>query len=101
MWKLNKTSFINKAGIWKSQDAWNLNSQGSVVFVENTDKKIVLTRYVNDLSIYLSNINPEETNQMWKMVKISDDEYFKLIAINGYALTAKPPCDLKLDRGMP
>ena len=76
---MNDAILTNKAGIWKSDDEWNLKSLDPIVYVENTSKQRVL-QYSNyfDKHVILKSFDQNETNQRWKRKEASDDDYFKL-----------------------
>ena len=106
----------NKAGFWKSDDSWSINSQGHLVYIENTSKQKVVQyaaesdgrSYVHTIlrristSAILENFELNKSSQLWKKGQADDEGYFKLTSAIGLqnVLTAKSVYQLKVDIGM-
>ena len=76
LWKLNGTNLMNKFGIWKSNDEWNLltfnetdGNNKEIVHIENLAQNKFLQRTENmgfiGKQVFLENFIQSDTSQMW------------------------------------
>ena len=99
LWKLDGTTLTNKAGIWQSNDAWNLRNQDTIIYIENISKDKVFGLAYDGNDVVPQTSLQNKASQLWKKVKANDEDYFKL-AYGLQFLTAKSTHELKVDKGM-
>ena len=68
---------INKSSFWSSTEAWNLSSEGQLVYVKNS-KGDVLTIKENDATINEETLLQKNAKQVWEKGFIEDCGYFTL-----------------------
>ena len=58
------STLINKSGIWKSEDQWNLINEGTMIYIKNTsDNNKVLG--VKDGKVIPEVKDPNNASQLW------------------------------------
>jgi hypothetical protein len=69
----------NKAGVWKSDDDWNLIPKNDgLICIENTSKTKVLAA-TKDRKVIFEVFDEGKTDQLWKKGKPDAEGYFTLV----------------------
>ena len=77
MWKLDSTTLIDKADTWQSKDEWKFKAQGSMIYINNTTKNMVLGTAYGDQVIQESFVK-DEPGQLWEKGSVNDEGYFTI-----------------------
>ena len=77
MWKLDSTTLINKADTWQSKDEWKFKAQGSMIYINNITKNMVLGTAYGDQVIQESFVK-DEPGQLWEKGSVNDEGYFTI-----------------------
>ena len=67
----------NKAKLWISEEEWNLETKGDLIYIENVSNQKVLEATSND-KVTLEDIEDGKTEQLWKKGEPNTEGYFIL-----------------------
>ena len=76
LWKLDRSTLINRAYIWHSSDEWNFQVKGDFIIIENTSNgKVLGIKDSDEVSIEDAS---NTTEQFWKKEDTQIEGFFIL-----------------------
>ena len=67
----------NKAGLWKSDDAWNFTTKDDLLYIENISKAKFLGTTI-DGKVILEDFEENKAEQLWQKGIPNSEGYFTL-----------------------